>query len=189
MDKCHTRSVSGCEHLSSQATLTCFRMKFLKEGTSMCNYFLQVFIECLLCVRCCIKCTGGDPVALWSEFGVLKECQETHRLTCVKVYVISVIAVQLASEPTNPWKKPSYPFTISLCLNPKDNCLPFFYLSTVSPWNSLCLHGITLSGCSVYISGFLSPVVFLKLSFVLFNYWYSLWPSSILMLYTLSGLI
>lgn len=134
----------------------------------MCNYFLQVFIECLLCVRCCIKCTGGDPAALWSEFGVLKECQETHRLTCVKVYVITIIAVQLASDPTNPWKKPSYPFTISLCLNPKDNCLPLIYLSTVSPWNSLCLHGITLSGCSFYISGFLSPVVFLKLSFVLF---------------------
>lgn len=99
IDKCHTRSASSFEHLflSSLSTFTLLPNELSNSGNV--SVLLQVFTECLLCMRCCVRCMGRHPVAPWLVLGVLKECREAHRPTDVEVYMTGVITVQLAPEP------------------------------------------------------------------------------------------
>lgn len=50
IDKCHTRSVSGCEHvfLLSQLTFTLLSNEVFKSGNVNMHLFCTSFYECLL---------------------------------------------------------------------------------------------------------------------------------------------
>lgn len=125
-------------------------MEFLVVGTSLCIYFLQVLIGCLLSMRCRVSCPGREILQVlgqsWGSWRSVR--RQTH--SCPGVYDRHL-------TPPIHVKHLLYGPLWSLCANPKDNCLPLWHLTSQHSFLELLsfigLHGVTLSGCSFYMLG------------------------------------